>query len=308
MGGTPPLWPGSLAALRRELTTRGLRLSKRFGQNFMIDPNLARAVVRAAGVAEGDVVLEVGPGAGHLTSAILETGARVVAVEIDAGLCAMLRERLAAGVSASSFRLIRGSVLAKGDVLNPAVTDALREEMPAAGREHFRVASNLPYNVGAAFLIALATSDVPWTAGAVTLQREVAERLVARPGARPGTKAYGASSVMWQLLAEGRIDRVVPPEVFWPRPKVESALFVTAPKKGTVPLSVPSFPDFAGFVKALFSRRRKVLRSAVASRVPSLPKSEVEAAFAAAGIDPAARAEDVEPEKLLALWMNLGTW
>ena len=377
---TPPLWPGNLTQLRKELRARGLRLTKRFGQNFMIDPNLVRSIARAAGVSRGDVVLEVGPGAGHLTAAILETGARVVAVEIDAGFSAMLRERLGRD---DGFRLVEGSVLAassgshrghrehrgrttqqttaaaeslpsvssvssvagrspdgaRGDVLNPAVVEALGEEMSSSGRETFRVASNLPYNVGAGFLIALASSDSPsalqWTGGAVTLQREVAERLAAEPG----TKDYGAMTVIWRLLAEGRLDRTVPPEVFWPRPKVESALFTIRPRRpeatevtesteaerhgkrrGTAE-SLPSVAsvfsvagrspasiiEFAAFVKALFSSRRKVLRSAVARAVPSLPKPEVEAALAAAGIDPAARAEDVAPEELLALWHRLSS-
>ena len=310
--GVPPLWPGTLAELREDLRARGLRLTKRLGQNFMVDPNLARAVVRAAGVGEGDVVLEVGPGAGHLSAAILETGATVVAVEIDAGLCAMLREPLCEGQHGEKrfrrpIRLLRGSVLAKGDVLNPEVVEALREEMDTAGREAFRIASNLPYNIAATFLVALArsaaTTDLPWSGGAVTLQREVADRLAARAG----TKEYGALSILWQLQAQGRIERTVPPDVFWPRPKVESALFTIAPRgdKGGDKGDCPLDSRFTGFVKALFSSRRKVLRSAVAKALPSRPRAEIEAALAAAGIDPAARAEDVAPEGVLALWRRL---
>lgn len=294
--GTPPLWPGSLAELRGELGRRGLRLTKRFGQNFMVDPNLARAVVRAAGVGEGDVALEVGPGAGHLTAALLEAGARVVAVEIDAGLCRMLRERLG---DEAGLRLVEGSVLAEGDALSGEVVEALRETMRAAGREAFLVASNLPYNVGAAFLIALASSDLAWSGGAVTLQREVARRLAASPG----TKDYGASSVMWQLMAEGRIERAIPPEVFWPRPEVDSALFTIKPRRDLD--GAAASREFAEFVKALFASRRKVLRSGLAKAVPSRTKAEIESALAAVGVDPGARAEDVAPEGLLGLWMNL---
>ncbi len=112
--------------------------------------------------------------------------------------------------------------MSKGDVLSPIVIDALREELRARGGESFVVAANLPYNIAATVLIALAWSDLPWKQGAVTVQREVAERLAAKSG----TKTYGASSILWQLRARGRIERVIGREVFWPRPEVDSGLFV----------------------------------------------------------------------------------
>jgi 16S rRNA (adenine1518-N6/adenine1519-N6)-dimethyltransferase len=295
--GSPPLWPGGLAELREELRRRGLRLTKRFGQNFMVDPNLARAVARAAGAGEGDVVLEVGPGTGHLTAALFEAGARVVAVEIDAGLCRMLRERLG---DEAGLCLVEGSVLAKGDALSGEVVGALRETMRAAGGETFRVAANLPFNIAATFLIALASSDLAWSGGAVTLQREVAQRLAAPPV----TKEYGASSVLWQLVAQGHVDRTIPREVFWPRPEVASALFTVKPRRDRD--GAAGGREFAEFVKALFSSRRKVLRSGLAKAVPSRTRPEIDAALAAAGIDPGTRAEDVAPEGLLGLWERLG--
>jgi len=286
---------GPLAELREELAARGIRPAKRLGQNFMVDPNLAGAVARASGAGEGDVVLEVGPGAGHLTKALLALGARVLAVEIDARLADLAAERLG---EAPGLRILQYDAMAPGGLLAEEVVEALRAETAAAGRASFRVASNLPYGVAATFLIALASSGLPWAGGAVTLQREVAERLAAPPG----TKAYGASSVIWQLLARGRIDRTIPREVFWPRPEVFSALLVIEPLDEAPAELVASAREFGAFVKALFSSRRKVLRKAAAKALHGLPTERLDAALGAAGIDPGARVETVAPERLLALW------
>lgn len=287
----------ALARLRADLDSRGIRLKKRLGQNFMIDPNLARTVARLSGAAEGGLVLEIGAGAGHLTDALLETGAHVIAVEIDWGLAAMTRERSA---GRERLCLVEGDALSKGDALQPIVIDALAEELGARGRGSFVVASNLPYNIAATFLVALAWSDLPWSGGAVTIQREVAERLAAGPG----SKAYGASSVMWQLLARGRIERLIGREVFWPRPEVDSALFAIEPRREMAKRPC-SGPEFSAFVKALFSQRRKVLRQSVA-HAAGVSRDEAEAAIVASGLDPSSRVEEAAPEAVLALFRAAG--
>jgi len=286
----------SLSQLRAEFAARGIRPTKRLGQNFMIDPNLARAVVRASGAAEGGVVLEVGAGAGHLTEALLEQGTRVVAVELDTGLAAMLRERHAGDGRA---RIVEADVLAKGDRLSPVTIDALREELAAARADGFVVASNLPYNIAATFLIALAGSGLPWSGGAVTIQLDVAERLAAGPG----SKTYGASTVMWQLMARGRIERAIGREVFWPRPEVDSGLFVIEPRADAEGAAADA--GFAKFVRALFSQRRKVLRKSVAHAAGVSPE-EANAALAATGLDPSSRIERAAPEAVLGLWRAVG--
>jgi 16S rRNA (adenine1518-N6/adenine1519-N6)-dimethyltransferase len=296
----------ALAAFRAELEARGIRPAKRLGQNFMVDPNMAAAVARAAGVGPGDVVLEVGPGAGHLTRELMRLRARVVAVEIDRGLAALLLERLArdiasapgmaGGMASPGIRLILGDAMEKGSVISAAVAAALREEIASAGGKSFRVAANLPYGIAATFLVALASSDLPWSGGAVTTQREVAERL-ASPA---GSPAYGASSILWQLGARGRIERIIPPEVFWPRPEVDSALFVIEPLSERV---WRASSGFARFVKALFSQRRKVLGTSVERAVPACSAEAVASALALAGLSPGSRVEEASPEALLTLWL-----
>ncbi len=300
--------PRALTALRDELESRGIRLTKKRGQNFMVDPALACAVARASGASEGGIVFEVGPGAGHLTREVLKLGARVVAVEIDRGLAAYLRDVMAVEIAGGSLCLVEADVLGGEDRLASAVTDALRDELARAGADSFVIAANLPYNIAATFLIALAGSGLPWTLGAVVLQREVADRLAARPG----SKTYGASTVMWSLLAHGRVERKVGREVFWPRPEVDSALMIIEPRKD-VPADVISdagdLSDFGDFVRALFSQRRKVLRTSLAHAVSAWAggyvdeaKALAEHALKAAGVDPSTRIERVAPERILALW------
>jgi 16S rRNA (adenine1518-N6/adenine1519-N6)-dimethyltransferase len=295
----------ALALLRDDLGRRGIRLTKKRGQNFMIDAGSIRAVARASGAGEGGVAFEVGPGAGHLTRELLALGARVVAVEIDRGLAAYLRDVMAGPVAEGRLRLVEADVLGGEDRLAPEVTEALSDELARAGADSLVVAANLPYNIAATFLIALAGSGLPWSGGAVVLQREVAERLAAAPG----SKVYGASTVMWSLLASGRIERKVGREVFWPRPDVDSALMTIEPRADAPQDITEEAGDFGDFVRALFSQRRKVLRTSVAhaARVwaggfPDEAKGLAASALAAAGIDPAARVERVEPEGILALW------
>ena len=158
-----PLPPAlSLGELKRELAARGIVPSRRRGQNFCVDANAARAVVRDAGVAPGDVVLEVGPGAGHLTLPLAAAGARVLAVEYDRGLFGFLRERL--GPAGLPVTLLHEDVLGSKHELNPRVTAAVRRMTADAGADGFRVVSNLPYSVATPFLLTLVMSDLPWQA------------------------------------------------------------------------------------------------------------------------------------------------
>jgi 16S rRNA (adenine1518-N6/adenine1519-N6)-dimethyltransferase len=300
--------PGTLSLIRDELKSRGLRLTKKRGQNFMIDPAIARAVAHTAGVHSGGIAFEVGPGAGHLTREVLALGARVVAVEIDRGLAAYLRDVMGGEIAEGRLRLVEADVLGGEDRLAPAATEALKDELARSGARSFVVAANLPYNIAATFLIALAGSSLPWSGGAVVIQREVADRLAADPG----SKTYGASTVMWSLLARGRVERRIGREVFWPRPDVDSALMVIEPRED-VPDDLVSesgaFSDFGDFVRALFSQRRKVLRTSVAHAARGWVGGYVDEAKAlaahalsAAGVDPSTRIERVAPERILALW------
>jgi 16S rRNA (adenine1518-N6/adenine1519-N6)-dimethyltransferase len=279
---------GLTPGMRAELTALGFKPSRRLGQNFMRDGNMIATLAREAGVGEGDLVFEPGPGAGGLTAELLELGAEVLAVELDGMLAAFLRERFSAE---ARFELLEGDVLGAGRSVNSQATERL------AGRP-FVLASNLPYSAATPFLVALAGSGLPWRGGAVTVQKEVAERLVASAG----SSNYGAATALLAAGAECALVRSVPPDVFWPRPKVHSAILRLTPR--AEPLVFPAeFDSFAAFLRGIFSARRKKL-------VPAMRAAgrEAEAARAAvdlAGVDADARPGELPPTELVALWRAL---
>ncbi|MDR1431659.1 MAG: 16S rRNA (adenine(1518)-N(6)/adenine(1519)-N(6))-dimethyltransferase RsmA [Propionibacteriaceae bacterium] len=261
----------------------GLRPTKARGQNFVHDANTVRRIVAAAGVGDGDRVLEVGPGLGSLTLGLLEAGARVTAVEIEPVLASRLPQTVAALAPEAAERLR----VVTADALRVAfgVADGVRDQPNA-------MVANLPYNVSVPVLLRL-LADVPTIErGLVMVQAEVADRLVAAPG----SKVYGSPSVKmaWYAVAE-RIGSV-PPSVFWPVPKVDSGLvrFSRATPVGLAAAEVSDGGDAlrkAVFkvVDAAFAQRRKMLRSALAGLFGS-PTAAAQA-LAGVGVDPQARGE-----------------
>ncbi len=267
-----------MALTRREATAllaaHGLAPSRARGQNFVVDPNTVRRIARLAAVGPDEAVVEIGAGLGALTRALVDTGAEVTAVEIDRGLVAILRDT----VAPLGVRVVEGDAL------------ALDWAALLAGRERWVLVANLPYNV-ATPLVADLLDGVPAIARMlVMVQREVAERLAARPG----DPAYGAVSVKVAYWATAAVVARVPPTVFLPRPRVESAL-VAIERRGR-PAVDPDVPpaELFRWVRAGFAQRRKMLRRALAGQAAP----EVLAlAFAAAGVRPEARAEELSVEQ-----------
>jgi 16S rRNA (adenine1518-N6/adenine1519-N6)-dimethyltransferase len=272
-----------IEALLAEAGSKGPR--HRFGQNFMIDQNLVRLVAEAGRVGRGDVVVEVGPGTGTLTEELLERSDQVVVVEIDRDLAAMLRKQYG---SRPNFRLVEGDALAGKHELNADVS-VLLASARRAGRTA-KLVANLPYNIASPLVIGLLIEGVDLLA--FTVQKEVADRL--RAGA--GAEAYGPLSVMVQLLARVEVLRTLPPQAFWPAPKVESSL-VRLTRDDRVG---PRARDVGRFVHALFSFRRKTLRRALAQA-----GHDADAALASTGFDGQLRPEMFSPEELLGLFEAL---
>lgn len=251
-----------------QLGAHGLAPRRSLGQNFVVDANTVRRIARLAGVGPGSYVLEVGAGLGSLTRALAETGATVLAVEIDQHLVPILRENVADFPNVS---VVCADAMA-------ADWDALLSESPS-----WTMVANLPYNV-ATPLIADLLDDVPAiSAMLVMVQKEVAERLVARPS----TPAYGAVSVKVAYWATGSIVGVVPPSVFLPRPNVDSALVHIVRRPEPAVAGDVSRHRLFELVRNGFAQRRKMLRRALAGIVGP----EV---FERAGIDPTARAEQLD--------------
>ncbi|HXY93689.1 MAG TPA: 16S rRNA (adenine(1518)-N(6)/adenine(1519)-N(6))-dimethyltransferase RsmA [Acidimicrobiia bacterium] len=261
------------ATVRGLLDEHGIHPKKSLGQHFLADPNTARRVAALAEVERGDRVLEVGPGLGSLTLALAERGARVLAVEVDPRLASLLESVLAgAGV-------VPGTV----DV---RVADAMTVDWPGvlAGASTWSCVSNLPYNVAVPVVIRLLESAPAVSRIVVMVQREVGERLAAAPGHRE----YGAVSVKVAYHAEVSLLGTVPPSVFVPRPKVESAL-VGLRRRTAPPVSVPSEAALFELVRSGFAQRRKMLRR---SLQPVLGTHATDV-LAAAHVPPTARAESL---------------
>jgi 16S rRNA (adenine1518-N6/adenine1519-N6)-dimethyltransferase len=259
-----PLTPATIPAL---LARHGLAPSRALGQNFLADPNTAHRIARLAGVEDGDRVLEIGPGIGSLTVALLEAGARVTAIELDRHVVPALLET----VGPDAITLV------EGDAMTVDLATVL-----GAGDDAWRAVSNLPYNVATPIVMRLLEDAPRVRSMLVMVQREVGERLAAGPG----TKAYGAVSVKVAYFASARVVGIVPPTVFVPAPRVESAL-VALVRHAEPPVAVPDADRLFTLVRAGFGQRRKMLRSALRTELGD----DVVESLTAAGIDPRARAE-----------------
>jgi 16S rRNA (adenine1518-N6/adenine1519-N6)-dimethyltransferase len=264
----------ALPPLRDSLAEHGLLAKKSFGQHFLLDLNVTRKIARLAGPFEGATVIEVGPGPGGLTRALVESDAgRVIAVEKDARFLPLLSELSEA--APGRLELVEADALKVDEA-------ALARGAPA------HIVSNLPYNVGTPLLIKWLTG--PWRPAGLTLmfQKEVADRVAAKPG----DAAYGRLAVISQAVCDARVVMDLPARAFTPPPKVASAVVKLTPKADRPP--DPELKALEQVTAAAFGQRRKMLRS-------SLKPLGGEALCEAAGIDPSDRAEVVPVEGFLRL-------
>jgi len=265
----------------RELATRhGIRPTKQWGQNFVVDGNTVRRIVRVAGVGADDTVVEVGPGLGSLTLALLPVVERVVAVEVDPVLAAALPETVAHHAPDLADRL----EVVHADAM--AVTD-LPGAPPTA------LVANLPYNVSVPVVLRFLELFPTLRTILVMVQLEVAERLAAGPG----SKTYGVPSVKAAWHADVRLAGQVPRSVFWPVPNVDSGLVMLT--RRPPPATTATRAEVFRCVDAAFAQRRKTLRAALATWAGS--PALAEAALTAAGIDPRTRGEQLDVTAFAAL-------
>jgi 16S rRNA (adenine1518-N6/adenine1519-N6)-dimethyltransferase len=266
------------ASIRRIADQIGLRPTKTRGQNFVHDANTVRRIVSLAQVGAADRVIEVGPGLGSLTLGLLETGAEVVAIEIDEMLANQLPDTVAERMPGAVERL------------EVVLSDALDVKV-IPGAEPTALVANLPYNVAVPVLLHMLAICPQWSTGVVMVQSEVADRLVADPG----SKIYGVPSAKLAWYAEAIRVGNVPPTVFWPVPNVDSGLVrITRRRPPHVDGRDPRVTRSQVFrvVDAAFASRRKMLRSALAGLCGgSMAASEL---ITAAGIDPTARGEALD--------------
>jgi 16S rRNA (adenine1518-N6/adenine1519-N6)-dimethyltransferase len=260
----------------------GIRPTKKLGQNFVIDANTVRRIVRVAGVTAGTVVVEVGPGLGSLTLGLLEAGASVVAVEIDARLAAQLPATVAAAAPGAHLTVVTADALTVTE-LDPA---------PAV------LVANLPYNVSVPVLLHFLESFPSLTSGLVMVQAEVGQRLAAPPG----SKVYGSPSAKAAWYGALRLGGNVSRQVFWPVPNVDSVL--VAFERREQPGTETERRDTFALIDAAFQQRRKMLRQALS--VVLGDSATASARIEAAGLAPTARGEELTVLDFLAIARTKG--
>jgi 16S rRNA (adenine1518-N6/adenine1519-N6)-dimethyltransferase len=264
------------ADVRQLAASLDLRPTKQRGQNFVIDPNTVRRIVRDSGITAADVVVEVGPGLGSLTLALLEVARRVIAVEVDPLLAGMLPATIAqyAPDQAAAFEVV--------------LADAMRvQEIP--GPPPTALVANLPYNVSVPVLIHMLTLLPSLERGLVMVQAEVADRLAARPG----SKVYGVPSVKAAWFADVRRAGSIGRNVFWPAPNVDSGLVAWTHREP--PRTSATREQVFALVDTAFAQRRKQLKAALKVMLGS--SEAASAAIEAAGIDPTVRGEMLTVEE-----------
>jgi 16S rRNA (adenine1518-N6/adenine1519-N6)-dimethyltransferase len=278
----------SPAAVRALLSKYGVRPKKRLGQNFLVNPGVLKKIVAAANLTAADTVVEIGPGIGTLTGRLAEAAGKVVAVEVDPALVALLKETLS---KFPNLYLVEGDAL-KAD-FNALVA-------AAGGAFPYKVVANLPYYITTPLLTRLLTGNFRVALLVVMVQKEVALRLVARPG----TKEYGAISVLVRFMAEPELVAVVSRGSFFPAPEVDSAV-VRLTVRPSAPVTIPDEELFFRVVRAAFAQRRKTLTNALAGSGLGLGRDAWPEVLARAGIDPTRRGETLSLEEFAAVTRSL---
>jgi 16S rRNA (adenine1518-N6/adenine1519-N6)-dimethyltransferase len=272
----------------------GIQPATRHGQNFLIDLNLHQVIINAADLDDRDVVLEIGAGTGALTELMAQRAAAVVTVEIDSHLFQLASEVL---VDYPHVAMLNVDALKNKNNFNAAVLDAIGQHLSAGPGRRLKLVANLPYNIATPVLSNLLSCPYTPHSMVATIQLELAQRIIAQPW----SKDYSALSAWIQVQADAEIVREMAPSVFWPEPKVQSAIIritVDAERRA----AVPDLRYFHQFTKAIFLHRRKFLRANLVSALKdTLDKPQIDEIIAEMGFADDARAEQLDVPTLLRL-------
>ncbi|OHB97905.1 MAG: ribosomal RNA small subunit methyltransferase A [Planctomycetes bacterium RIFCSPHIGHO2_12_39_6] len=244
--------PHTPAVLKQILKKRGIVLNKRFGQNFLIDQNILLSIPDIAEIKDSDVVLEIGTGTGGLTRLLAERSRHVFTVEVDKGLFELSTDILS---YYKNVTVLNADILKTKHELNPEIISLISGWLNNSGQTHIKIVSNLPYNISTPVIINFLESKLPVVSMILTLQREITDRLKAIPG----TREYGILSIIAQLFSDVKVVRTLPPEVFWPRPDVYSAIVRIIVNREKYADRMPDYSTFRKVIWAIFTSRRKTL-------------------------------------------------
>jgi 16S rRNA (adenine1518-N6/adenine1519-N6)-dimethyltransferase len=284
--------------LKRLLESRGIHPRHDLGQNFLIDLNILEFLVRAAELTTDDVVLEVGAGTGGLTGFLARQAGHVVSVEVDPTMYGLAAEATAA---CENVTLLRCDALRNKNHLAAEVLTAVRSQLVEQPQRRFKLVANLPYGVATPVVSNLVATDLPWVRMVVTIQWELGLRM----SASPGSPHYGGLAVWLQSQCRVQILKRLPPQVFWPRPEVDSAIVRIDPD----PRRAAQLDDrefFHEFIRRLFQQRRKALRTVLRGMYRrELGPPRLEATLQDLSLVPEVRAEDLDVPTLVRLTNRL---
>lgn len=276
------------------LRRHGLNPRGDLGQNFLIDVNLIEFAVRRADLSEQDVVLEVGTGTGGMTAFLAQQAGRVISVDIDKNMSKLAQEAVA---DSDNVTLINCDILKNKNTLASEVTDVIRQRLAEVPDSRLKLVANLPYSVATPVISNLIASDLPWQRMVCTIQWELAVKMASEHA----RSTYAALSVWIQSQASVRILRRLGPNVFWPRPKVDSAI-VSIWRYQDAADRILDRPFFQDFLRRMFSQRRKHIRSTLCGMYSKqLSKSEVDQLLADLQFNPETRGELLPVAELIRL-------
>ena len=289
----------TISYLRKRMHEVGIQPDRRHGQNFLIDLNLIELIASSAHLNKSDVVLEVGTGMGSLTGLMAPYAGHVVTVEIDADLAQLAQAELA---DYSNITFLQQDVLRNKNNIHEIVRDTVHAKVHEVSAQavdggKLKLVANLPYNIATPLISNLLHWETMPHMMVVTIQKELADRIMAQPS----TKDYSSLSIWVQSLAEVEMVRELPPTVFWPQPKVDSAIIRISPQQEKRS-QIPDLGFYHRFVRALFFHRRKFLRSVLNSAFKTeLEKSDVDAVLDCSEFTADMRAEQLPVEQIQRL-------
>jgi 16S rRNA (adenine1518-N6/adenine1519-N6)-dimethyltransferase len=284
----------TLTFLSKTLERAGLQPKTKYGQNFLVDLNLLKILIDGAELSPQDIVLEIGTGLGSLTKTMATKAGAIVTVEVDRDLQALATKELK---PFPNVRLLSCDALRNKNHLRPEVLDSVKEGLRRIEGSKFKLVANLPYNVATPILSNLLTETPLVERMVVTIQKELGERIIAKPSC----KDYSALSVWMQAQCDCEILRVLPPTVFWPQPKVDSAIIRLIPN-AQKRARIVDLEFFHTRLRAMFFHRRKFLRSEVFTTMKDLiTKPQVDEILESLNLAPNLRADNLTVEQMIDL-------
>ena len=298
--------PHTKSMLKMLLRERGIRLRKQWGQNFLIDQNILRFIIKSAELDRNDIVLEIGAGTGSLTRLIAEKAGHVFAVEMDRKLFEIMVETLS---NFDNVSAINKDILKSKHHIHPEIEENVSDYVQSISGKIkepcIKVISNLPYYISTPIIIDLLQGDLPIKVMIITLQRDITNRLVANPA----TKDYGLLSIITRLFADVKVLKKLPPDVFWPAPLVDSAIVKIDVNRNKFSGEIRDFNTFLDIIKTIYiSRRKTILNSLLLFSLNTDKEKDVQKMrecltqmLKGTGIEPGSRGEELDVEKLIEL-------